>query len=175
MRIVSTFVMVASVLRVDAIHTPTTRFAVERAVRAAIERLDQPACERILSDFADASGRPLREQLDRAGDTPRSFLARVTFREEAGGRCRDPRTLAFTSIGGREIAICGQQFWDTYRKYPAHVEALLIHELLHTLGLGENPPSSLEITSRVLKRCWSSRATNPNSVAAAPPAPPYPD
>jgi len=158
-RIVSTFVMVASVLRVEAIHTPTARFAVERAVRAAVERLDQPECQRVLSDFADISGRPLREQLDRDGDTPRSFLARLTFREEVGGRCRDPRTLAFTSIGGREIVICGQQFWDTYRRYPAHVEALLIHELLHTMGLGENPPSSLEITSRVLKRCWSSRAT----------------
>jgi hypothetical protein len=30
---------------------------------------------------------------------------------------------------------------------------LIIHEMLHTLGLGENPPSSREITQRVTERC----------------------
>jgi len=29
----------------------------------------------------------------------------------------------------------------------------MIHEALHTLGLGENPPTSAEITERVLARC----------------------
>jgi len=29
----------------------------------------------------------------------------------------------------------------------------IIHEMLHTLGLGENPPSSREITQRVNERC----------------------
>ncbi|MFI5197685.1 MAG: hypothetical protein ACHQJD_03610 [Thermoanaerobaculia bacterium] len=29
----------------------------------------------------------------------------------------------------------------------------VIHEQLHTLGLSENPPSSWEITKRVLQRC----------------------
>jgi hypothetical protein len=31
----------------------------------------------------------------------------------------------------------------------------MIHEMMHTMGLGENPPSSIEISTRVLKRCWS--------------------
>jgi hypothetical protein len=30
---------------------------------------------------------------------------------------------------------------------------LLIHEALHTLGLGENPPSSEEISNIVLTHC----------------------
>jgi len=29
----------------------------------------------------------------------------------------------------------------------------LIHEMLHALGLHENPPSSLEITRHVVARC----------------------
>jgi hypothetical protein len=29
----------------------------------------------------------------------------------------------------------------------------VIHEALHTLGLGENPPTSTEITSRIAARC----------------------
>jgi hypothetical protein len=34
-----------------------------------------------------------------------------------------------------------------------HAEALLIHEMLHSLGLGENPPTSHQITARVRARC----------------------
>jgi hypothetical protein len=34
-----------------------------------------------------------------------------------------------------------------------YVVASFIHEILHTLGLGENPPSSREITKRVIARC----------------------
>ena len=30
---------------------------------------------------------------------------------------------------------------------------LLIHELLHTLGLGENPPTRSRITDAVMNRC----------------------
>ena len=32
-------------------------------------------------------------------------------------------------------------------------EAVIIHETLHSLGLGENPPTSDEITWRVFSRC----------------------
>jgi hypothetical protein len=36
---------------------------------------------------------------------------------------------------------------------PERAEALVIHEVLHTLGLEENPPSSEQITVAVEKRC----------------------
>jgi hypothetical protein len=32
-------------------------------------------------------------------------------------------------------------------------EIIIIHEVLHTLGLRENPPSSEEITRQVTRRC----------------------
>jgi hypothetical protein len=32
-------------------------------------------------------------------------------------------------------------------------EIIVIHEFLHTLGLGENPPTSQAITQRVAIRC----------------------
>jgi hypothetical protein len=32
-------------------------------------------------------------------------------------------------------------------------EAMVIHEMLHTLGLGENPPTPFEITERIRARC----------------------
>ena len=39
-----------------SIHTPTVRFALERAARAALERLERPECRRVLSDLS-SSGR----------------------------------------------------------------------------------------------------------------------
>jgi hypothetical protein len=36
---------------------------------------------------------------------------------------------------------------------PTLAEAMVIHEMLHTLGLGENPPTTFEITDRVMARC----------------------
>ena len=35
----------------------------------------------------------------------------------------------------------------------SRAEAMVIHEMLHTLGLGENPPTTFEITDRVRERC----------------------
>ena len=52
------------------------------------------------------------------------------------------------------VFVCGTRLWQTYRRNPTHVEALVIHEMLHTLGLGENPPTSLQIQAGILKRCW---------------------
>ena len=65
----------------------------------------------------------------------------------------DAAVLAFANVGKRDVFICGTRLWQTYRSNPTYVEALIIHEMMHTLGLGENPPSSLEINARVLKRC----------------------
>jgi len=138
----------------NALHSSTARFALERAAREALHRLERPKCGKVLSEFRDTSGRTIQETLDLSGETPRSHLARLTFREAFDRRCRDSMTLAFTYLGSREVFVCGTQFWQTYGRDPAHVEALIIHELMHTLGLGENPPSSLEITETVLKRCW---------------------
>jgi hypothetical protein len=123
-------------------------------VQAAAERLDGPNCKTVLSDFRDASGRTMEERLDLLGETPRSYLVRITYREALDRRCRSPARLAVTYVGRPEVFICGTQFWQAYRSNPSRVQALLIHEMMHTLGLGENPPSSLEITDRVWKRCW---------------------
>jgi hypothetical protein len=36
---------------------------------------------------------------------------------------------------------------------PSLAAALIIHEELHSLGLGEDPPTSKEITAKVIERC----------------------
>ena len=139
----------------SAVHNPFARFALERAVKAAAEKLERPECKQVLSDFRDASGRTMQERLDALGDTPRHYLTRLTFREvsDLDSRCQDSARLVFAYVGKRDLFICGTRLWQTYRNKPTYLEALIIHEMMHTLGLGENPPSSLEIDARVLKRC----------------------
>ena len=137
-----------------AMNDATARFALERAAKAAAERLERPGCQKVLSDFRDVSGHTIQERLDALGDTPRQYLARLTFRDAFDHRCQDSITLAFTYLESHDVFVCGTQFWQAYQKRPAYVEALIIHEMMHTLGLGENPPSSLEIHAQVLKRCW---------------------
>jgi hypothetical protein len=48
--------------------------------------------------------------------------------------------------------VCGTGFATRGRTFR---ENALIHEMLHTLGLRENPPSSAEISRRVAERCGS--------------------
>jgi hypothetical protein len=51
------------------------------------------------------------------------------------------------------VRVCAGELKRLNPQQPEYVVATLIHEILHTLGLGENPPSSREITARVLSRC----------------------
>jgi hypothetical protein len=131
------------------------RRALARALAGAIRRLNQPGCRRIFTDFQDSSGSTLQERLDAAGQDGASFLRDWVFFAdgEAETRCDDPRVLAFTEPGSRSVWICGRRFSQEQWSDPAYAEAVLIHELLHVLGLGEGPPASGEISRRVVARC----------------------
>jgi hypothetical protein len=51
------------------------------------------------------------------------------------------------------VFVCSPHLWQAYKINPARIEAFVIHEMMHTLGLGENPPSPPEIDAQILKRC----------------------
>jgi hypothetical protein len=68
------------------------------------------------------------------------------------GGCTNPATIAFTAALSRVIHIYSARLTALFARR-ALAEALLIHEILHTLGLGENPPTSADITKRVAARC----------------------
>ena len=126
---------------------------VSRAARDAVRRLQEPACQRVLDDFTDREGRPLRERL--GASTPEAYLARLVLRDgeipRGSGRCASPGAAAFTADGAA-VFVCGTSFRTLG---PGARANALIHEMLHTLGLRENPPSSAEITRRVAERCGS--------------------
>jgi hypothetical protein len=127
--------------------------ALRAALVGAARRLAEPACATIFTDYADAFGRKLQENLDALGQTGPDYLQLLVFADGYGlARCMNPGILALTATGSRVIHVC-PQFAETHLREPATAQAVLIHEALHSLGLRENPPSSREITARVFARC----------------------
>jgi hypothetical protein len=128
--------------------------ALRRAVMGARERLARRECQQLFSEFRDASGRTLQQNLDALGQTAASYFGLIMFADGARWRrCQDPNIFAMTDPGSRVVHVCGRQFAFVDGNNPSQTEAFLIHEALHSLGLGENPPSAKEITARVLALC----------------------
>jgi hypothetical protein len=96
----------------------------------------------------------LQEGLDALGLDAKEYLRRLLFTDGFGHRsCRQGDALALTSPGRRVVYVCGVRFAAAQARDPGRAEIVVLHEVLHTLGLGENPPDSLEITRRVGARC----------------------
>lgn len=135
------------------IDKPALARAVTEALQGAARRLQSPECGAIFGDFKDAAGRVLQANLDALARSGPEYLALVGFYDGQGhGTCLRSRTVAITAPGSRAVWIC-PQFAVEQRRDRGLAEALLVHEVLHTLGLAENPPSTFEITHRVVARC----------------------
>jgi hypothetical protein len=130
--------------------------ALRDALADAARRLENDRCRSVLSapDFVDVSGRPLSEKLASLGMAPAEYLEIVVFQDgTAAKRCRET-ALAFTEPGSRIVYICSQRFRSEWRANSRYARATVIHETLHTLGLGENPPSSQAISETVFSYCY---------------------
>jgi hypothetical protein len=109
---------------------------------------------KLLTEVTDGSGLPLAQNLESLGLTAAEYVDVLLFLEGASqSACQSGAALGGTRPGSRVVFLCGERFARTVRSNPRVAEAVIIHEMLHSLGLGENPPSSQEITSRVLKSC----------------------
>jgi hypothetical protein len=139
-----------------AIHIDhdATAGMLRRVLDGARKRLAETRCQEILDIFSDLDGRPLRARLDELGHTPESYLGLIIFYDgRRHARCDEKKVLAVTHVGSRVVYVCPRQLDARARRNPRWTEATLIHEVLHTLGLGENPPTSQEITAAVMRQC----------------------
>src|SRR5262245_4096659 len=117
--------------------------SITRALTRAHERLQRPECQKLFTDFSDQAGRPLQEKLDGLELSGADFLRYVGFYEGYGhSRCGQASVMAFTQVGSLAVRVCPQ----IDRQNQEVVELILIHEMLHSLGLGENPPNTFAIT-----------------------------
>jgi hypothetical protein len=148
----------------SAFNRPLGEFdaaAVERAKAGAARWLEDPECLKVLTAFTDGEGRTLDRTLATWGMSPGEYVLSLPFRDGAEiPRCRHERIELVTHRGLRPVYVCpagvgnlNSRFARTQIHTPTLAEAMVIHEMLHTLGLGENPPSSLEITERIRMSC----------------------
>ena len=125
----------------------------ERARDGAARKLEQPKCQRLLEEFRDKTGRTLAENLATWNRTPVEYLRTIPFRDGSfHSTCSSGKSALFSVVGMRPVFVC-RNFRKEAERDPWSAENWIIHEMLHTLGLGENPPSSREITQRVNERC----------------------
>lgn len=130
------------------------RMALAAAIEGAGRRLDNARCSSLLTELTDAGGRPLIAKLESTGQAPVAYLRGLYFVAGDERRCRaDDATAAFTVPGSRVVYICVDRFAERFALKTRDGELLIIHEFLHSLGLGENPPSSASISALVRERC----------------------
>jgi hypothetical protein len=136
--------------RLVRIPDPLARRAIVSALNTAVARFEDTGCSKILLDFADRDGRPLADRLASLRVDFDQYVSTLFFFDGTRSRTCEQGAMAFTAPGSRVIHVCVGQLEQVQREY---LIASLIHEILHTLGLEENPPSSSDITRRVLARC----------------------
>ena len=128
--------------------------AVLVALQGAQRKLRESGCQRLLDDFRDAAGRLLRDNLAAFEMEPADYITLLVIADggerQGGSLCRTRGVAAVTVPKGRAVYVCGGAFRALSL---AHRENTLIHEMLHSLGLGENPPSPREINAQVWRRC----------------------
>ncbi len=138
----------------EAADRMPTRVLVAGASARAAAKLRRPECREVLSDFRDTGGRPLSEILEERRMGANEFLARLIFVDgRAAPLCASGKVAAGANPGSIFIGVCKETFARVQAADPGFATNVVIHEMLHALGLGENPPTSEEITRQVVKRC----------------------
>src|SRR5262245_15715660 len=126
---------------------------VDMAREGAMRRLQTAECRQVLTDFKDPQGRTPLENLATFAVEPHEYVAQVPFLD---GRdrplCQRGQSQLLSTRGTARVLVC-DSFLDTVNRERDMAEFYVIHEILHTLGLDENPPTSQEITQQVKRRC----------------------
>lgn len=102
-----------------------------------------------------AAATPMTSAMERLGVTPEEYLRqRMWFLE--GNRqpqCQKRDAAAFTEPCSHVVYVCTSRIVTNHESLG---DVVVIHEMLHSLGLPENPPTPREITERVRARCSTS-------------------
>ncbi len=139
--------------------------ATERAKAGAARRLASAECQKLLADYSDSHGTRLSENLAPWGLSASEYVRQLPFFDGAGvPSCRRESVRLATVPGTVQVFVCpggpgrlNSLFSTIEAENPSLAEVMVIHEMLHTLGLGENPPTPQAITAQVRLRCGEAR------------------
>lgn len=128
--------------------------AVRASVAQALETLESARCRELFSAFRKPGGQNVQEVLDELHRSPAQHLLILRYADARRQPvCQSSGVLAGTSPGSAVVLLCGARFVETRRTNPDFAVTIILHEALHTLGLAENPPSSVEINEIVREHC----------------------
>ncbi len=97
--------------------------------------------------------RTIEQNLEPWAVGPAEYLRMLAFVDGSGETlCRREDVMLVSMPNVPRVIVC-PGFARVQRLQPGAAANMVIHEVLHTLGLGENPPTSIEITHRVEVRC----------------------
>jgi hypothetical protein len=129
-------------------------FGLAAVAEIAGKKLERFECAMVFSDYRDASGRLLSDRLIDQRLTARDYFDALSFYDGFGVRlCGDRHVAAATVPGSNLVAICTETFNSLTLKSPGLAADVLIHEMLHGLGLREDRPTSEAVTAQVARRC----------------------
>jgi hypothetical protein len=132
---------------------PQAAHETRRALDRARVLLEKPTCAGVLTDFKDGEDRALTERLSAFQVDAQAYLGWILFIDGSREELCSKGAIAFTAPGIRVVRLCATEVIRTSQSHRDYIAVALLHEMLHTLGLGENPPASHEITRRVRERC----------------------
>jgi hypothetical protein len=140
----------------DHITRADLQSAVDSAMDGAADKLANAQCSTVLTKYTNADGTTAQQVLDRYGVSASTYLTSwIQFNDGTNySKCTSTGSAypIYTTPGSRSVWVCSQ-FVTTQRNTPGYAADLMIHEMLHSLGLGEDPPSSAEITRSVQDAC----------------------
>ena len=137
------------------------RSVVQRVTARAAARLEDTECGKVLTDFQDRNGRTLESNLRPFGLSASQYLQQIAFLDGSQlPTCYALTVVMATTPGKPRVFVCpagpgrlNSRLSRIELESRPLAEAMVIHEMLHTLGLSENPPTTFEITERVRQRC----------------------
>ena len=120
------------------ISNQITRATLQIALAGSAGWLAKPGCRSVLEEFRDQSGILLSDKIAELGIDLVTYLERLRFRDGSlAPPCAKPTTVMFTTPGSKVVFVCGRQLERMARQDRGLLSVLVIHEVLHTLGLGE--------------------------------------
>ncbi len=140
----------------DAFLAGRVRSALDEASRV----LAGDQCRLLLTEFRDDRQRLLQDHLVRLNLDIHAYLSFVIF-VDSDRSCAN--TLMYTAPFSRVVWVCSGNAERIAAASHWRFTRSVIHEVLHTLGLGQDPPTQDEIDSRIERSCAQDQRTTPTA------------
>lgn len=127
--------------------------AVADALNAALQKMENLQCQSVFQKWKNAPSEAYPGPYQTTawdnlnGQSISSWVSGLSFfNGSTWSTCSNSVKMAFTTMPGSHVVMVCPQFSSYESGTPGQAADTIIHEILHTLGLGENPPNESQPT-----------------------------